>query len=158
MQVIEIMTDQPRSCGIDDMASEAARIMWEQDCGVVPVVGHDGRIAGIVTDRDLCMAAFFTGEPLAMLSVARIMSRDVCTCRPDEELTQAERRMRDRQVHRLPVVDDRGSVVGMLSLSDVAQGVKRSGRLRQPGNETVEFAQTVTAISEPRARAAQPMH
>jgi CBS domain-containing protein len=150
MRVHELMTDRPRACSIDDSANEAARIMWEQDCGAVPVLDGEGRIAGIITDRDICMAAFFQGAPLSSIRISDIMSRDVCTCVAEDDVTSAEHRMRDRQVHRLPVVGADGGLVGMLSLTDVAQGVKRSGRLRQPGAETAEFAVTVTAISEPR--------
>jgi CBS domain-containing protein len=158
MHVKELMTDTPRACSIDDAASEAARIMWEEDCGAVPVVDREGRVAGIITDRDICMAAFFRGAPLSLLPVSEIMSREVCTCAADDDVSNAERLMRDRQVHRLPVVDGRRALVGILSLSDVGQGVKRTGRLRQPSGETVEFAQTVTAISEPRTRRSAAMH
>ena len=64
MQVRELMTDSPSSCSPNDSANEAARVMWDCDCGVVPVVDDSGHVAGIVTDRDICMAAFKQGKPL----------------------------------------------------------------------------------------------
>ena len=150
MRVQDVMTDTPRACSVHDSANAAARIMWEQDCGAVPVVGDDGRVAGIVTDRDICMAAYFQGLPLSAIPVAKIMSPDVCTCHAEDELMQAERLMRERQVNRLPVVRDGQMLVGMLSLCDVTQGVKRVGGLRQKNPEGQELLETVAAIREPR--------
>jgi CBS domain-containing protein len=147
MRVEELMTSSPRACGLGDSANEAARIMWERDCGAVPIV-DDGRVVGIVTDRDLCMAAYFQGVPLASLRVSDIMTTNVCTCRADDQLTTAERLMRDRQINRLPVVADGDVLIGMLSLCDLTQGVSRAGALNQnPGQTLLE---TVAAIHEPR--------
>jgi CBS domain-containing protein len=151
MRVQDVMTDSPRACTVHDTANAAARIMWEQDCGAVPVVGDDGRVAGIVTDRDICMAAYFDGAPLSAIPVAKIMSPDVCTCRAEDELTKAERLMRERQVNRLPVVQDGQMLVGILSLCDVTQGIKRNGGLRQKGQEGQDLLETVAAIKEPRS-------
>ena len=150
MRVQDVMTDSPRACGVNASANEAARIMWEQDCGAVPVLADDGRVAGIVTDRDICMAAYFRGVPLSSIRVAEIMSSDVCTVRADDEISTAERRMRDRQVNRLPVVEDGGSLVGILSLCDLTHSVKRAGGLRQKAPDGQELLETVAAIREPR--------
>jgi CBS-domain-containing membrane protein len=144
------MTTVPSACRFDDFANEAARIMWERDCGAVPIVDADGRVAGIVTDRDICMAAFFQGAPLSAIRVAEVMSRDLSTCQPHDDLRSAEILMRQRQVHRLPVVDDRGSLVGMLSLSDVAQAIAEAGSSRQSDRDGEEFIRTVSAICQPR--------
>ncbi len=152
MRVKDLMTNTPSICRIDESANEAARIMWDHDCGAVPVVDHDGRLAGIVTDRDICMAAYFHGAPLGSIAVADVMSRDICTCEAHEELAAAEQRMRDRQVRRLPVVDGDHVLTGILSLSDVTKGVTRpSGHPR--GSDIVELLQTVAAISTPRVTA-----
>src|SRR5437667_119049 len=127
MRVKELMTHSPRACGVNDSANAAARIMWERDCGAVPVLGDDGHVVGIVTDRDICMAAYFQGLPLSSIQVANIMSADVCTCEAHDEVTRAEALMRQRQINRLPVVENGGMLVGMLSLCDVTQGIKRAG-------------------------------
>jgi CBS domain-containing protein len=151
MRVHELMTSSPRACSMHDSANAAAQIMWEQDCGAVPVLGDDGRVVGILTDRDVCMAAYFQGRPLSGISVASIMSTNVCTCRADDDLNHAERLMQERQVNRLPVVEDGGILVGMLSLCDVTQGFKRAGGLRQPNRAGQELLETVAAIREPRS-------
>jgi CBS domain-containing protein len=150
LRVQELMTTSPRACSMHDSANTAAGIMWEQDCGAVPVLGDDGRVVGILTDRDICMAAYFRGMPLASISVADIMTSDVCTCRAEDDLSQAERLMQERQINRLPVVEDGGILVGMLSLCDVTQGLKRAGGLRQQGRAGQELLETVAAIREPR--------
>lgn len=150
MQVKDLMTSSPAVCRLDDTANEAARIMWERDCGAVPVVDRDGRAAGIITDRDICMAAYFHGEPLAQIRVSEVMSRDLRTCRPEDDVTNAERVMRQHQVRRLPVVVDGTTLVGILSLSDLAQTVPRQNGGRQTV-ETQELLQVLTAISEPRS-------
>jgi len=149
LRVQDLMTPSPRFCEVGDSANEAARVMWECDCGAVPVV-QDRRVVGIVTDRDICMAAYFQGVPLASIPLASIMTSDVCTCRPADDLGTAERLMRDRQVNRLPVVD--GEVlVGMLALCDLTQGVRRAGALGQKSTEGQELLETVAAIREPRS-------
>jgi CBS domain-containing protein len=122
--------------------------MWDCDCGSVPVVDQNGRAIGIVTDRDICMAALFHGSPLSTISIAEVMSGDLCTCRADDDVREAERLMQRRQVRRLPVVDDGGSLVGILSLGDVAQGVGRDGRAPRP--EGLDLLTTIAVISEPR--------
>jgi CBS domain-containing protein len=144
------MTSQVRACTIHDSLNAAARIMWDHDCGCAPVIDAHGKLAGIVTDRDICMAAYFQGVPLSSIPVAKIMSTDVCTCHPEDDLAQAERLMRDRQVNRLPVVEGGQALVGILSLCDVTQGVKRVGGLRQKAPEGQELLETVAAIREPR--------
>lgn len=150
MRVRDLMTDSPRACGVNDSANEAARIMWEQDCGAVPILADDGRVIGIVTDRDICMAAYFRGVSLSSIPAAEIMSSDVSTVGAEDDLSTAEQRMRERQVNRLPVTGDGGALVGMLSLCDITQGVKRAGGLRQRASKGQELLETVTAIREPR--------
>lgn len=148
MRVEELMTQMPATCTRDSSCAEAARIMWDCDCGSVPVVDDRGRAIGIVTDRDICMAALFHGSPLATISIAEVMSGDLCTCHAEDDVREAERLMTQRQVRRLPVTDESGTLVGILSLGDVAQVVGRDGRASRP--EGVELVTTIAAISEPR--------
>lgn len=150
MRVKDVMTESPRACGVHDSANEAARIMWEQDCGAVPILRDDGHLTGIVTDRDICMAAYFRGAALSAIPLSEIMSADVCTCHATDDLSQAERVMREHQINRLPVVADGAMLVGMLSLSDLTQGIKRAGGLRQRSSDGQELLETVAAIREPR--------
>jgi len=150
MQVKNVMTHAPGTCGTGDSANEAARIMWERDCGSVPVIDRSGRVVGIVTDRDICMAAYFQGSPLSAIPLTDIMSREVCTCAEDADVAEAERMMRIHKVRRLPVTNGAGAISGIVSLGDVAQTVSRNGAAQQTRGESRELLETLAGVSEPR--------
>jgi len=148
MRVRKLMTVAPTTCGPNDSCSEAARIMWDCDCGSVPVVDSTGRAVGIVTDRDICMAALFHGSPLSSITVGEVMSGDLSTCQADDDVKDAERLMRERRVRRLPVVDGGGSLVGILSLGDVAQSAGMANG--HAASDPADLVETIATISEPR--------
>ena len=120
MLVKEIMSQPVISCQVDDHANLAAQRMWENDFGVMPVLDGDGRAIAMLTDRDICMAAYTQGKPLDQIVVRSVMSKALHSCSPEDALEQAEQSMRNYQVRRLPVVDFTGKLVGILSLNDVA--------------------------------------
>lgn len=150
MIVQDIMTRNPTCCKIDDVASHAAQVFWEKDCGCVPLIDDRGDVCGIVTDRDLCMAAHFCDKKLS-----EIRLRDVCrqgkvyACSPGQNITEAERLMQNAQVRRIVVVDSDSKVVGILSLNDIA-----SARMRRSGIPAEDVAATLGAICAPHRRAA----
>jgi CBS domain-containing protein len=150
MQVKNVMTHAPGTCRVGDSANDAARIMWDRDCGSVPVTDRDGRVVGMVTDRDICMAAYFQGKPLSSIPLADIMSREVCTCKEDADVTEAERIMRIHKVRRLPVTNSAGAISGIVSIGDVAQIVSRNGAVQQSRGESRELLETLAEVSEPR--------
>ena len=150
MQVREVMTKSPGTCAVTESANDAARIMWDRDCGSVPVVDRSGKVVGMVTDRDICMAAYFRGEPLSAIPIADVMSHEVCTCGPDADVNEAEGRMQEWRVRRLPVVNNGGLLVGMLSLGDLARGVSKNGGLRQANGDGRDLLETVAVVSERR--------
>lgn len=120
MLVNQIMSPGAISCHIDDSVHHAAQLMWEFDCGALPVVTQEQRVVAMLTDRDICMAAYTQGKPLSEIGVRSAMSQALYTCSPDDSLEKAEQLMRDHQVRRLPVVDRDGKAVGILSLNDLA--------------------------------------
>jgi len=121
MQVKDLMTHDVRTCSATDSLSRAAQIMWETDCGCVPVVDDRASVVGMVTDRDICMAAYTQGRTLADMTVASAASSNVVTVRENDTLHRAETLMRDAQVRRLAVVDAEGQLVGLLSIGDLAR-------------------------------------
>jgi len=127
MRVEQLMTRQVKTCGPEETLSRAAQIMWDNDCGCVPVCMEDRviRPIGIITDRDICMSAFFQGKPLADLRVAEAMSRTVRSCAPEDSLAEAERIMRNARIRRLPVVNASGALVGIITLADLAREADR---------------------------------
>jgi CBS domain-containing protein len=121
MKVSRLMTKDVVACGPEASLSDAARVMWEHDCGFVPVVEPEsGLLVGVLTDRDVCMAAYTKGAPLYGIPVHEVMTRSVESCRADEDLFEAQARMAEHQIRRLPVLDTGGSLVGVLSLNDIA--------------------------------------
>jgi len=153
MQVKELMTKTPRACDLSATANDAVRVMTECDCGSVPVVDRGGRAVGIVTDRDICLAAYRRGLPLKSIPLADVMSRELCTVDADADVTEAEHLMQIRQIRRLPVIARDGRLIGILSLSDVAQGVMQSGSSRQDGQDGNELLSTIERVSTPRGQA-----
>jgi CBS domain-containing protein len=146
--VRRIMNDAPRACSPDESLNRAAQIMWELDCGAIPVIDAAGGLAGIVTDRDICMAAYTRGQALAEVSVGTAMSRTLHSCSPDDSIGHAARLMAEKQVRRLPVTLD-GRLVGIVTLADIAREIEK-----HDGNRTracVALSHTLATISKQRA-------
>lgn len=147
MFVREAMAKEVWSCHADEPLSAAARIMWNHDVGAVPVVDPAGKLAGIITDRDICMAAYFTGRPLEAEPVRAHMSTQVFTTTPADRVEAAEELMRSKQIRRLPVLDATGQLVGMVSLGDLALSAAERGRKLLDSSEVIA---TLAAIVQPR--------
>jgi CBS domain-containing protein len=118
MKVKDIMTAAPEACRPDDNLAEAVELLWKANCGVLPVTDHSGRVAGILTDRDICIALGTQNARASDVRVESIMRTTVQTCQPTEDVLTALGRMSDRRVRRLPVVDAADRLVGILSLND----------------------------------------
>ena len=149
MHVEEIMTTSVKSCGPDDSLDTAARLMWEHDCGCVPVIDQDGRVLAMLTDRDVCMAAYTQGRTLAEIRVSAAMSNACHAVSPSDPVVAAERLMQEHQVRRLPVVDD-GHLVGHVSLSDITCEAARETHKNMSDVTLDEVAVTLSAVCQPR--------
>ena len=151
MKIEELMTKTPTTILGQDTLDIAAKKLWDSDCGVLPVVGGDGRLIGIITDRDICMSAWSKGQLLTAIHVDEAMSTQVFSVKPDQEVDAAELLMAEKQVRRLPVVDADGKPVGILSMNDVAREAARTGGKLKEG--IARAIQTIAAICQPRKRA-----
>lgn len=154
MRVEHIMTRQVSSCGTDDTLVQAAQLMWDRDCGCLPVCSDNGanRVVGVITDRDICMSALFKGKPLYELRVADAMSRQLQACRLSDSLNHVEKMMSQARVRRLPVVDDQGSLVGMISLADLAREAARENTAPKQEVTETEVGDTLANICQPSAQ------
>lgn len=121
MNAADVMQEQVGVVRLDEHLDRAAQVMWERDCGFVPVVDDAGELVGTLTDRDLCMACYTQGRPLAELPVTVAMAREVAAVQADAPLAEVLQRMTERQLRRLPVVDARGVLLGVLAQSDLLQ-------------------------------------
>ena len=156
MLVKTLMTGSPlATCRPGDPLQAAARLMWERDCGAVPVVDNARHVVGVITDRDICMAAYTQGKPLSAIPVSSAMARQVISCHGEDDVRLAEDLMRDYQVRRLPVLNTDGQLVGMLSLNDLARSARDgngSYRLESNGHVSpAELAATLAGVGERRA-------
>lgn len=140
------MTRKVHTVGPHDTLAAAASIMAEEDVGVVPVV-EGRRVVGILTDRDICLAAARTDRRLSQILVARVMGRAVQACLPDEPIADVEERMRRGQIRRMPVCDEDRLLLGIISINDIALA---SRNVRPDGVTREEVARTLAAISEHR--------
>lgn len=125
MKVRDLMSSPVHTCRPQDSLARAAQLLWQHDCGVLPVVDRDGKVGAAITDRDICMGAWSRGQGLDALRVADSMSKTVVTCRAEDDLGVAAEVMGKHQVHRLPVVDEQGKAIGLLSLNDMAVAAER---------------------------------
>lgn len=146
MKIRDFMTQGVYTVRPDDSLETAARKMWEHDCGVLPVVNEHGHVIAMLTDRDACMAAYTQGKPLSKIRVASAMSKGVITCHRDDSPFAAERAMRERQIRRLPIVDDFGRLVGIVSLNDIVLESVTNGKTASRELNVEEMATTFAAI------------
>lgn len=140
IQAKELMSPNPACCTPETSIREAARLMREHDCGCLPVQDAErtGRVVGVVTDRDIATRAVAEGRA-SETAVSDVMSADPSCCRPEDSAKDVERIMADRQVRRVPVVDEAGCCIGMVAQADLARS-SVSAR---------DLANTVEKISEP---------
>jgi CBS domain-containing protein len=153
MNASDLMTAAVRSCSCEDSLQRAAQIMWESDCGVVPVVDAEHHVVGMITDRDVCMAAYIRGIPLWKLPVTGVMARKIYAVGENDPVDTVEAHMRQAQVRRVPVVDGDGRLKGIVSMNDLVRHAHRSGARKGDGLNGDRIVQTLAAICQPRAAA-----
>jgi CBS domain-containing protein len=119
MKVRDLMTSQVRTCRPDMNLAEAVKEMWDGDCGALPVVNDEGRVTGVITDRDICIAVATRGRTADRIAVRDAASGHAHTCLVEDDLTAALQAMGLHRVRRLPVVDQEGHIRGILSLNDI---------------------------------------
>ena len=132
MRVVEIMMGTPYFCRPETNLGSATELMWTGNCGFLPVVGSEGRVVGVITDRDICIALGTRGRPSGEVTVAEVMSNKVYSCAPDDDVRVALGAMREGRVRRLPVVAKEGTLVGVISMDDVllrAEGSAQAGAI-----------------------------
>jgi len=120
MRVQDIMTRDPASVSPDSSAREAAQVMLREEVGLVPVVDGGNRLVGVVTDRDIAIRCVAEGKD-GSCSVRDVMSTgDIATCKESDELDSLMDAMRSEKVRRIPIVDNRNKLIGIVSMADIA--------------------------------------
>ena len=118
--VRDAMTKSPRTIGRASTIVEAARIMRDEDVGIVPIVDGD-KLVGTLTDRDIAIRVVAEGKDPNTTKAEQVASRELVTIDPQQDLDEARRLMARHQVRRLPVVEEDGKLVGIVAQADIAE-------------------------------------
>jgi CBS domain-containing protein len=146
MKVKELMTVDPKTCSPETSVAEAARLMWEGDCGILPVV-KDGELVAVVTDRDMYIALATQNARASRVTVGAVARTLPVTCAPEDDVRDALAAMKHARVRRLPVVGFGNSVLGILSINDI---VLAAGDARAVSNaDVIETLQAICGHHHP---------
>ena len=150
MKVQDIMTSDVQCCGPDTNLAAAAKMMWDSDCGALPVLNVEGRVMGMITDRDICMAAATKNRSASDITVWETVSGKAYTCQMSDDVHTALDIMKRDKVRRLPVVDEDGVLQGIVAINDfvLLAGETKAGKL--PSISYEDVLRTMKAISAHR--------
>jgi CBS-domain-containing membrane protein len=151
MKVADVMTRNVASVRRNETCGAAVQRMWDYDCGALPVLDDEGAVVGMLTDRDVCISAWMQARPPQEIFVSEAMSPGLYSCSAGDSIVDVESVMQAKQVRRLPVLDGRGRLEGIVSLADIARrGVQARGGPEAHEITQDEIAATLATICEPR--------
>ena len=153
MKVKDVMTRDVKTCTPDTSLAAAAMIMWDNDCGVVPVIHSDGKVIGMITDRDICMAVATKDRRTSEVAVSEVFTGNLYACAPDDDIHDALKIMRAERVRRLPVINIYGALEGILSLNDVALCAEEAKGRKAPDLSYEDVGSTMKEICGHRLQA-----
>ena len=151
MRADEIMSTPVLTCHAQETLNIAAHKMWEADCGAIAIINDDGRLVGMVTDRDICMAGLMQNQPLSEIPIHIAMARQVYAVQPLQPVEDVERLMALHQLRRIPVVGADGKPVGLISINDLTREMAKPQSQLRGG--LIRLVQTLGLICQPRAEA-----
>lgn len=149
MNVKDVMTSPVQYCSVDTNLAAAAGMMWDSDCGVLPVVDRSGKVIGMITDRDICIAVATKSRLASEISVWETITGKVVSVAPEDEVHDALKAMAANRVRRLPVVDQDGILCGVVTLNDLVLQAG-AGRGKAPDISHADIVDTLLAISRHR--------
>jgi CBS domain-containing protein len=146
MKVEDVMTKDVQFCTPDTNLAAAAMQMWDHDCGTIPVVNDNGTAIGMITDRDICIAAATRHRDIAEIRVGELASGELHSCAPNTRLDDALKVFQRARVRRLPVLNDEGKLEGILSLNDIVLLSREEFEKKVPGISYADVVNTLRAI------------
>jgi CBS domain-containing protein len=150
MKIQDIMTSDVQCCGPDTNLAAAAKMMWDSDCGALPVLNVEGKVLGIITDRDICMAAATKNKPPSEITVWETTSGKAYSCLPTDDVHTALDIMKRERVRRLPVVDEDGMFQGIIAMNDFLLAAQEAKGRSLPAVSYEDVVHTMKAISAHR--------
>lgn len=148
MKVKELMTPNATAIWLTESLADAAKLMWENDCGVLPIIKDGRKVVGLITDRDICMAAAMRDRNPSSISVEEVMTGQVYGIDPEDNIAQALQTMQEHQIRRLPVIDPEGELQGILSLNDIVLHAKERDEAAQDSIAYGDVVKTYQAICQ----------
>jgi CBS domain-containing protein len=120
MKIVEVMTREVHTCNTKDPIVKAAQQMEQYNVGPIPVLDDQGRLCGLITDRDIVIRGVAKGKDLTKTTCEELMSNELTCCGPDTDIHKAADIMADHQIRRLPVVDEQKRLIGICAIGDLA--------------------------------------
>jgi CBS domain-containing protein len=153
MTAKDLMTSNVKSCSADANLAAVAKIMWDCDCGTVPVVNEQRKVIGMITDRDICIAAATRSTAPVNIRVREVMSGRVHNCFSEDNVSTVLKTMKERRVRRLPVLDRQEHLVGIISMNDLVARADRHSGANVPGDEFLATLKSICGHSVAAGRA-----
>ena len=126
MKVKEIMTPNAKAIWLTESLADAAKLMWENDCGVLPIIKDGRKVIGMITDRDICMAVAMRDTNPSSVSVEEVMTGQIYSVNPEDDVDLALQAMQEHKVRRLPVLNLEGELEGILSMNNLVLNAKNA--------------------------------
>jgi CBS domain-containing protein len=141
MKVNDVMTADAKAIWLTESLADAARLMWENDCGVLPIIKDGRKVVGLITDRDICMASAMRDRNPSSISVEEVMTGQVYAVKPEDNIDQALQVMQEHQIRRLPVINPEGELEGILSINDIVLNARAPEGTA--GGDSIAYADVV---------------
>jgi CBS domain-containing protein len=148
MKVRDVMTKTAVSCRPETNLAAAGALMWDNDCGALPVVSDGRKVTGILTDRDICIALATRDRLSSQLTAGEVATKRAIVCKPEDEIHAAITTMHDEKIRRLPVVNDEGGLEGIVSVDDIVLQAKKGNGKKKPDVSYDDVVEALQAIYE----------
>lgn len=148
MKVRDVMMRTPYYCQPETNLGSATELMWNANCGFLPVQAPEGKVIGVITDRDICIALGTRNRPAGDVAVGEVMSGELYSCAPDDDIHIALLTMKEGKVRRLPVIARNASLVGVISMDDILLRTESMSLGREPELSSDEVVRTYKAINQ----------
>ena len=132
MKVKEVMMGTPYYIAVDANLGMATELMWKGNCGFLPVVNIENKVCGVITDRDICVALGTRNQTAGQVLVEEVVQHRVYACNPEDDIHVALQTMREGHVRRLPAVDSKGNLAGVVSIDDLLLWAEPDRAGREP--------------------------
>jgi CBS domain-containing protein len=150
MRTSDVMMRTPASCTPDMNLGSVVEILWNRNCGILPVVDSQDRVVSVITDRDICIALGTRNRTASDVTVGEVATHVAACCRANEDIQAALIQMAEAKVRRLPVVDADGKLEGILSMDDIVERTLLSSTAKSEGLTSQDVVKTLQRLYAPQ--------